>query len=55
MLSCPAINKSIDLGYCQELQMAVNNEIIWDGLEDNFNEKQKAICKNCRKRISPAE
>jgi len=52
-VSCPALNRDIDFGYCQELQMATDDMIIWDGMEDRFSEQQMAICKKCKKRIDP--
>ena len=51
-LNCPALKRIIDIGYCQELQMATDNAIIWDGMEDHFNEEQEKICIDCPKRIN---
>ncbi len=53
-LHCPALKRTIDFGYCQELQMATDDAIIWDGMEDIFNEDQMKICKKCPKRTDPA-
>lgn len=54
-LICPALAKKlIDFGYCQELQMATDNEIIWEGMEDRFTEEQMEICRKCIKREDPA-
>lgn len=53
-LHCPALNRSIDLGYCLELQMATNSEIIWDGMEDRFDARQEETCRKCNKRVDPA-
>lgn len=54
-LDCPALKRMIDFGYCQELQMAVDGAIVWDGMEDRFDEHQTNICKNCIKRIDPTK
>lgn len=51
---CPALGRKIDIGYCMELEMAADNMIIWDGMEDKFNEQQIDLCKKCKKRIDPA-
>lgn len=51
---CPALRRIIDIGYCQELQMATDHEIIWGGMEDRFDAAQEATCKKCPKRIDPA-
>jgi len=53
-LYCPALGREIDIGYCQELQMATDDEIIWDGMEDLFDQGQMKTCKGCPKRIDPA-
>lgn len=53
-MSCPALKRIIDFGYCQELQMASDDGIIWEGMEDRFKENQIIICKKCPKRIDPA-
>ena len=52
-VNCPALNRSIDFGYCQELQMASDNEILWNELEDCFDRAQYSICANCINRITP--
>ena len=54
-VQCPALGREIDIGYCQELQMATDEEIIWDGMEDRFSASQEAVCRKCKKRIDPSK
>jgi len=53
-VNCPALERIIDFGYCQELQMATDDAIIWEGLEDVFNDTQKSVCKALKNRTNPA-
>ncbi len=52
---CPALKRMIDIGYCFELEMASDDMIIWDGMEDIFEASQIAICKKCPKREDPTK
>ena len=51
---CPVLLRKIDLGYCMELQMASDDMIIWDGMEDVFSEEQMKACRKCPKQEDPA-
>ena len=51
---CPVLDRVIDIGYCQELQMASDDMIIWDGMEDVFSEEQMHSCRKCPKQDDPA-
>lgn len=51
---CPALSRQIELGYCQDLQMAVDDEIVWSGVQDRFSREQEKICLACKKRKDPA-
>jgi hypothetical protein len=50
---CMALDRAIDWGYCMDLEMATDNMIIWEGLEDRFSDNQMLKCRQCMNRVNP--
>ncbi len=50
---CPMMNKVIDFGYCNELQMIADNMVMPLAEEEHLTEDDHKICKACKKRIDP--
>ena len=46
-VNCRALSREIEIGYCAELEMAADDMITWEGLEDIFTPEQIAACRNC--------
>ena len=52
-VNCRALSREIEFGYCMEFEMAADDMINWDGMEDVFTPEQVAVCKNCPARANP--
>ena len=50
---CPMMNKVIDFGYCNELQMIADDMVTPMEEEAYLTEDDYKICKLCKKRIDP--
>lgn len=51
---CLMMKKTIETGYCDELQMIADDAIEPTEDEENLTNEDFEVCKNCKKRIDPA-
>lgn len=51
---CPMMNKKIDFGYCNELQMIADDMVTPMPEEEHLTLTDYEICKACKKRIDPS-
>ncbi len=51
---CPIMRKTIEIGYCVEIQWIADGMVIPTDDEKHLTDNDFQICQNCKKRIDPA-
>lgn len=51
---CPMMHRTIETGYCDELQWIADGSITSTPDEEHLTEDDFKICKKCKKRIDPS-